>query len=226
MSDGKDWKVLASAKDYKRIFDNDEGPNTGGMGAISPVPFADEAFMKKVVDRILKPTYDGLVSEGHPYKGFLFVGLMNVGGEPFVIEYNVRMGDPETEAIFPRLKTSMLDLLEAIADEKLNQIEIELDDRTAATIFLVSGGYPGDIEKGKAIVLPSNLGQDQWLFQAGTKLVGEEIQTNGGRVIAVTSLGADIPSALDRSRELADEVHFVGKFHRTDIGMDLMRLLS
>ncbi len=226
VSDGKDWKVLASAKDYKRIFDNDEGPNTGGMGAISPVPFADEAFMKKVVDRILKPTYDGLVSEGHPYKGFLFVGLMNVGGEPFVIEYNVRMGDPETEAIFPRLKTSMLDLLEAIADEKLNQIEIELDDRTAATIFLVSGGYPGDIEKGKAIVLPSNLGEDQWLFQAGTKLVGEEIQTNGGRVIAVTSLGADIPSALDRSRKLADDVHFAGKFHRTDIGMDLMRLLS
>jgi phosphoribosylamine--glycine ligase len=224
ISDGKGWKVLASAKDYKRIFDGDEGPNTGGMGAISPVPFADADFMQKVEDRILKPTYDGLIAEGHPYKGFLFVGLMNVNGDPFVIEYNVRMGDPETEAIFPRLKTSMLDLLEAMADGNLGAVDVELDDRTAATIFLVSAGYPGDIEKGKVIVLPSNLEQDQWLFHAGTKTVSNEIQTNGGRVIAVTSLGSDIPAALNRSNELATMVQFDGKFHRKDIGLDLIQL--
>lgn len=222
ISDGKDWKVLASAKDYKRIFDNDEGPNTGGMGAISPVPFADEVFMQKVVDRIMKPTYDGLVLEGHPYKGFLFVGLMNVNGDPFVIEYNVRMGDPETEAIFPRLKTPMLDLLEAMASGNLGDMDVSLDSRTAATIFLVSGGYPGDIEKGKTIAFPETLAEDQWLFQAGTKQDGDNIVTNGGRVIAVTSLGEDIPSALLRSNTLAKEIQFEGKFNRTDIGLDLM----
>ena len=222
ISDGNDWRVLASAKDYKRIFDNDEGPNTGGMGAISPVPFADEVFMQKVSDRILKPTYDGLKLEGHSYKGFLFVGLMNVGGDPFVIEYNVRMGDPETEAIFPRLKTPLLDVLEGIANGKLSDIDIELDHQTAATIFLVSGGYPGEIEKGKQIILPSVIENNQWLFHAGTKHVGEAIHTNGGRVIAVTSLGDDISSALKRSNELAQRVEFEGKFNRTDIGLDLM----
>ena len=224
ISDGKDWKILASAKDYKRIFDNDEGPNTGGMGAISPVPFADETFMQKVVDRIMKPTYAGLVAEGHPYKGFLFVGLMNVDGEPFVIEYNVRMGDPETEAIFPRLQTPMLDLLEAMATNSLSSVDVRLDDRTAATIFLVSGGYPGDIEKGKEIQLPAIRGVDQWLFHAGTKQDGNRVVTNGGRVIAVTSLGDDIAAALQRSNELASKIHFEGKFNRTDIGLDLMRL--
>ena len=224
ISDGKDWKILASAKDYKRIFDNDEGPNTGGMGAISPVPFADETFMQKVVDRIMKPTYAGLVAEGHPYKGFLFVGLMNVDGEPFVIEYNVRMGDPETEAIFPRLQTPMLDLLEAMATNSLSSVDVRLDDRTAATIFLVSGGYPGDIEKGKEIQLPAIRGVDQWLFHAGTRQDGNRVVTNGGRVIAVTSLGDDIAAALQRSNELASQIHFEGKFNRTDIGLDLMRL--
>ncbi len=224
ISDGKDWEILASAKDYKRIFDNDEGPNTGGMGAISPVPFADETFMQKVVDRIMKPTYAGLVAEGHPYKGFLFVGLMNVDGEPFVIEYNVRMGDPETEAIFPRLQTPMLDLLEAMATNSLSSVDVRLDDRTAATIFLVSGGYPGDIEKGKEIQLPAIRGVDQWLFHAGTKQDGNRVVTNGGRVIAVTSLGDDIAAALQRSNELASQIHFEGKFNRTDIGLDLMRL--
>jgi phosphoribosylamine--glycine ligase len=223
ISDGQDWQVLASAKDYKRIFDNDEGPNTGGMGAISPVPFADDEFMQKVIDRVLKPTYEGLVSEGHPYKGFLFVGLMNVNGDPFVIEYNVRMGDPETEAIFPRLKTPMLDLLDAMASKKLGEVEVVLDERTAATIFLVSGGYPGDIEKGKVIHFPSSVGENQWLFHAGTKASGDGVVTNGGRVIAVTSLGQDIPSALTRSNALAAEIQFEGKFNRTDIGLDLMK---
>jgi phosphoribosylamine--glycine ligase len=226
ISDGEDWKVLASAKDYKRIFDNDEGPNTGGMGAISPVPFANEDFMQKVVDRVLKPTYDGLKAEGHPYKGFLFVGLMNVDGDPYVIEYNVRMGDPETEAIFPRLQTPMLDMLEAIASGNLAQVDVSLDSRTAATIFLVSGGYPGDFEKGKVIHLPQRLADDQWLFHAGTKQADQELVTNGGRVIAITSLGSDIPQALERSNGLASQVHFDGKFNRTDIGLDLLRYQS
>ncbi len=225
ISDGHDWKILASAKDYKRIFDNDEGPNTGGMGAISPVPFADETFMQKVVERIMKPTYEGLVAEGHPYKGFLFVGLMNVNGDPYVIEYNVRMGDPETEAIFPRLQTPMLDLLEAMANENLSTVDVKLDQRTAATIFLVSGGYPGDIEKGKEIQFPASQGKDQWLFHAGTKHDGNRVVTNGGRVIAVTSLGDNIAAALQRSNELASQIQFDGKFNRTDIGLDLMRLI-
>jgi phosphoribosylamine---glycine ligase len=225
ISDGHDWKILASAKDYKRIFDNDEGPNTGGMGAISPVPFADETFMQKVVERIMKPTYEGLVAEGHPYKGFLFVGLMNVNGDPYVIEYNVRMGDPETEAIFPRLQTPMLDLLEAMATDNLSTVDVKLDQRTAATIFLVSGGYPGDIEKGKEIQFPASQGEDQWLFHAGTKHDGNRVVTNGGRVIAVTSLGDNIAVALQRSNELASQIQFDGKFNRTDIGLDLMRLI-
>jgi phosphoribosylamine--glycine ligase len=225
ISDGHDWKILASAKDYKRIFDNDEGPNTGGMGAISPVPFADETFMQKVVERIMKPTYEGLVAEGHPYKGFLFVGLMNVNGDPYVIEYNVRMGDPETEAIFPRLQTPMLDLLEAMATDNLSTVDVKLDQRTAATIFLVSGGYPGDIEKGKEIQFPASQGKDQWLFHAGTKHDGNRVVTNGGRVIAITSLGDNIAAALQRSNELASQIQFDGKFNRTDIGLDLMRLI-
>ena len=225
ISDGHDGKRLASAKDYKRIFDNDEGPNTGGMGAISPVPFADETFMQKVVERIMKPTYEGLVAEGHPYKGFLFVGLMNVNGDPYVIEYNVRMGDPETEAIFPRLQTPMLDLLEAMATDNLSTVDVKLDQRTAATIFLVSGGYPGDIEKGKEIQFPASQGKDQWLFHAGTKHDGNRVVTNGGRVIAVTSLGDNIAAALQRSNELASQIQFDGKFNRTDIGLDLMRLI-
>ena len=225
ISDGHDWKILASAKDYKRIFDNDEGPNTGGMGAISPVPFADETFMQKVVERIMKPTYEGLVAEGHPYKGFLFVGLMNVNGDPYVIEYNVRMGDPETEAIFPRLQTPMLDLLEAMATDNLSTVDVKLDQRTAATIFLVSGGYPGDIEKGKEIQFPASQGKDQWLFHAGTKHDGNRVVTNGGRVIAVTSLGDNIAAALQRSNELASQIQFDGKFNRTDIGLELMRLI-
>ena len=225
ISDGHDWKILASAKDYKRIFDNDEGPNTGGMGAISPVPFADETFMQKVVERIMKPTYEGLVAEGHPYKGFLFVGLMNVNGDPYVIEYNVRMGDPETEAIFPRLQTPMLDLLEAMATDNLSTVDVKLDQRTAATIFLVSGGYPGDIEKGKEIQFPASQGKDQWLFHAGTKHDGNRVVTNGGSVIAVTSLGDNIAVALQRSNELASQIQFDGKFNSTDIGLDLMRLI-
>ena len=174
------------------------------------------------MERIVRPTIAGLHSENLAYFGFVFFGLINVNGDPYVIEYNVRMGDPETEAIFPRLKTPMLDLLEAMANGNLGDIDVSLDSRTAATIFLVSGGYPGDIEKGKTIVFPENLGENQWLFQAGTKQDREKIVTNGGRVIAVTSLGEDIPSALSRSNTLAKQIEFDGKFNRTDIGLDLL----
>lgn len=228
VSDGDSWQILGSAKDYKRIFDGDQGPNTGGMGAISPVPFADAAFMEKVISRIVKPTFDGLKAEGHPYKGFLFVGLMNVAGDPMVIEYNVRMGDPETEAIFPRLNTPMLDMLTAIAKGNLSTVKIELKEETAATVFLVSGGYPGDIEKGKTIQIPATYqwqtadSNKQWLFHAGTKMQGDDVVTNGGRVIAITSLGKDIADALIRSNEMAQTVEFEGKFHRKDIGLDLL----
>lgn len=223
ISDGDSWQVLASAKDYKRIFNNDQGSNTGGMGAISPVPFADENFMEKVKSRILTPSFEGMKAEGHPYTGFLFVGLMNVGGDPFVIEYNVRMGDPETEAIFPRLKTPLIDILHAMASGGLSKISIDLDSRTAASIFLVSGGYPGEICKGEVITLPSSLPEkDQWIFHASTILHQGILKTNGGRVIAVTSLGKDIKQALERSNSLAHQISFNNKFNRTDIGLDLL----
>lgn len=224
IGDGDNYRILASAKDYKRIFDGDLGPNTGGMGAISPVPFADAEFMSKVENEIIKPTFEGLRKDGNPFKGFLFLGLMNVGGQPKVIEYNVRMGDPETEAIFPRLKTDMIEMLMAIADGGIDQLALEIDERTAATIFLVSGGYPGDIEKGKVIHIDElKIKENQFVYHAGTKTNGSEIVTNGGRVIAVTSLNSDIKSALSDSNELAETINFDGKFYRRDIGLDLLR---
>lgn len=225
VGDGHSYKILASAKDYKRIFDGDEGPNTGGMGAISPVPFADQLFMSKVENEIIKPTFDGLNAEGNPFKGFLFLGLMNVDGNPKVIEYNVRMGDPETEAIFPRLKTDMLDLLEGMADGNIDSVNLEIDSRTAATIFLVSGGYPGAIEKGKKITIPtsSEIGENQIIFHAGTTVKEGEFITNGGRVIAVTSLNENIELALSDSTKLANKIEFEGKFNRKDIGLDLLQ---
>jgi phosphoribosylamine--glycine ligase len=223
IGDGENYRILASAKDYKRIFDGDLGPNTGGMGAISPVPFANEVFMSKVENEIIKPTFEGLRKEGNPFKGFLFLGLMNVAGQPKVIEYNVRMGDPETEAIFPRLKTDMIEMLLAIANGGVDQLALEIDKRTAATIFLVSGGYPGDIEKGKTIHIDElKTKENQFVYHAGTKLANGEIVTNGGRVIAVTSLNADIKSALSDSNELAELINFDGKFYRRDIGLDLL----
>ena len=225
IGDGNSYRVLASAKDYKRIFDNDEGPNTGGMGAISPVPFADDAFMLKVENEIIRPTFEGLKSEGNPFKGFLFLGLMNVAGQPKVIEYNVRMGDPETEAIFPRLKTDMLEMLTGIAVGNIGELALEIDSRTAATIFLVSGGYPGNIEKGKKITLPKDIeiGSNQFVFHAGTAMKDLDLVTNGGRVIAVTSLNDKIELALEDSNKLASEIHFDGKFNRKDIGLDLLK---
>lgn len=223
VSDGETWRMLASAKDYKRIGEGDTGPNTGGMGAISPVPFADDEFMQKVANRIAIPTFEGLKKEGHPYKGFLFMGLMNCNGEPIVIEYNVRMGDPETEAIFPRLKTDMVDFVNAIARGGLNEVPVELDERTAATVFLVSAGYPGDIEKGKVMDIPPP-GAQSFFFHAGTKLQDGKVVTNGGRVLAITSLSKSIGLAAEISLVAAETVKYEGKNYRKDIGRDLEAL--
>lgn len=223
VSDGQSWKMLASAKDYKRIGEGDTGPNTGGMGAISPVPFADETFMQIVADRIATPTFEGLKKEGHPFRGFLFMGLMNCGGEPKVIEYNVRMGDPETEAIFPRLRTDMLQLVNAIARGGLDGVPVELDPRTAATVFLVSAGYPGDIEKGKPMNIPQP-GAQSYFFHAGTINDNGTVVTNGGRVLAITSLSHSISLAAEISLVAAETVKYEGKYYRKDIGRDLEAL--
>lgn len=232
VSDGDDYKILGSAKDYKRIFDKDLGPNTGGMGAISPVPFADLTFMKKVEDEIIRPTLEGLAEKGHPYKGFLFLGLMNVNGEPKVIEYNVRMGDPETEAIFPRLECDMIELLLSIAKGGISEIDFELKPQTAATVFSVAGGYPANVEKGHEITFTTTkiagkmTDQDGYIFHAGTKNFNQKIITNGGRVIAVTCLGDSIEEATEKAYELLSKVQFEGKFNRTDIGKDLLKYLN
>lgn len=222
VSDGKHWKILGSAKDYKRIGEGDTGPNTGGMGAISPVPFADAAFMDKVRQRIIEPTLAGMRQEHHPFRGFLFLGLMNHAGEPSVIEYNVRMGDPETEAIFPRLKTDMLSLVKAMATGGLDSLHLEMDPRCAATVFLVSEGYPGEIQKGRSILLPLE-GSDTFLFHAGTKAVDGQVHTNGGRVLAVTALAGKSDEAISKAMELAGQVWFDGMYYRRDIGRDLLQ---
>lgn len=225
LTDGKSYKILPEAKDYKRIGEGDTGPNTGGMGAISPVPFADETFMKKVEERIIRPTVTGLQKENIKYKGFIFIGLMNVGGDPFVIEYNVRMGDPESEVVLPRIKTDLLEILIAAADEKLDQIDIEIENRTAVTIMLTSQGYPGRYEKGKLISGLEN-NQESIILHAGT-LKNQEGNyiTNGGRVIAVTSLDHEMNKALEKSFEIAEHIQFEGKYYRKDIGKDLVQYL-
>jgi len=223
LTDGKSYKILPEAKDYKRIGEGDTGPNTGGMGAVSPVPFADETFMKKVEERVIKPTIAGLQKENIKYKGFIFIGLMNVGGNPFVIEYNVRMGDPETEVVLPRIKTDILDLLIAIADEKLDKVKIEIDERTAVTVMLVSQGYPDKSEKGKIISGLENVNGSLILHAGTTRNAKGNIITNGGRVIAVTSLDSDISQALQKSFENAEKIQFEGKYYRKDIGKDLLQ---
>ena len=224
VSDGNNYKILGSAKDYKRIGEGDTGLNTGGMGAISPVPFADATFMQKVEDRIVKPTLAALRNSGNPYKGFLFLGLMNDDGEPQVIEYNVRMGDPETEAIFPRLKTDMVSMLMGIANGNLGDIDFELDSRSAATVFVVSEGYPGSIQKGKKMNLGVETIEDsQYVFHAGVKLDGTDLITNGGRVTAVTVLEETLDLAITQAQKLASEVNFEGATYRKDIGLDLLK---
>lgn len=222
ITDGKDYRILPVAKDYKRIGEGDTGLNTGGMGAISPVPFADEVFMQKVEDRIIRPTVEGLQKDSIPYNGFIFFGLINVGGEPMVIEYNARMGDPETEAVMLRIKSDFVDLLVGAAEGTLGTKTIEIDPRSAATVMLVSGGYPGSYEKGKVIA-----GLDQMdgsiAFHAGTTFKDGKVCTDGGRVIAVSSYGQNMNDALACSYKNAAKLSFDGMYYRKDLGFDLQK---
>jgi len=220
LTDGKNYKILPTAKDYKRIGEGDTGLNTGGMGAVSPVPFADEVLMKKIEDRIVKPTIQGLQNDNIEYKGFVFIGLIKVKDEPFVIEYNVRMGDPETEVVIPRLKTDLVELFLALKEQKLDQIELEIDPRSAVTVMVVSGGYPEDYQKGKEISGLENV-QNSIVFHAGTKFDKDKIVTNGGRVLAFTSFGNDFKEALKISYQNIEKIHFENMYYRRDIGFDL-----
>jgi phosphoribosylamine--glycine ligase len=219
LTDGRTWRLLPEAKDYKRIGEGDTGLNTGGMGAVSPVPFADATFMDKVRSRIVEPTIAGLAAEGIPYNGFIFLGLISVGGEPYVIEYNARMGDPETEVVFPRIASDVAALLHATAHGTLDQVPFAVRPEAAATVFLVSGGYPGSYVRGKVIT-----GLDQVTgaiaFHAGTKAQEGAVLTDGGRVIAVTALGADLDAALQQALANAERIQFDGKYFRRDIGWE------
>lgn len=220
LTDGNHYVMLPEAKDYKRVGEGDKGLNTGGMGAISPVPFADDAFMKKVISKIVEPTIAGLKKDNYNYKGFVFIGIMKTGDEPFVIEYNCRMGDPETEVILPRIKNDLLELLTATAQGKLNTIKIDLDDRFATTIVAVSGGYPNDYQKGYEISGMAKNSSDEFLFHSGTKEDKGKIITNGGRVICATAMADDLEESLAKSRELIDLVQFEDKYYRRDIGFE------
>jgi phosphoribosylamine---glycine ligase len=220
LTDGKSYKLLPTAKDYKRIGEGDTGLNTGGMGAVSPVPFADAVFMEKIENRIVKPTIEGLKNEGIDYKGFVFIGLIKVGDDPFVIEYNVRMGDPETEVVISRLKSDLVKLFTAVADQKLDDVSLEIDERSAATIMVVSGGYPEDYEKGKAITGINEI-KDSIPFHAGTKIENGNVVTSGGRVIAVTSYGDNYMEAIKKSYQSIDKLNFDKMYFRKDIGFDL-----
>ena len=220
LTDGMEYLILPEAKDYKRVGEGDTGPNTGGMGAVSPVPFVDEVLMKKVEERIIKPTIAGIGKRGFAYKGFVFFGLIKVDGEPFVIEYNCRMGDPETEVVMPRLKNDLVELLKAADEGTLGLHRIEMDPRSAATVILVSGGYPGDYEKGELISGLERV-EGSIAFHAGTKATADGVVTNGGRVIAVTSYGDGFDEALVFSNRNAEVIKFEGKYYRKDIGFDL-----
>lgn len=221
LTDGENYKILPSAKDYKRIGEGDIGLNTGGMGAISPVPFADQAYLDKVEELVVKPTVAGLKADGIDYKGFIFIGLMNHNGNPSVVEYNVRMGDPETEVVIPRIKSDLLDLFEGVANQTLNEKTFEVDERTATTVMLVSGGYPEAYEKGK-VMTGFDAVENGLAFHAGTKQDGDNVVTSGGRVLALTSFGDTIEEALVLSFANAEKINFEKKNYRKDIGFDLV----
>ncbi len=220
LTDGQHFKVLPTAKDYKRIGEGDTGLNTGGMGAVSPVPFADIVLLEKIKTRIVKPTVEGLQKDGIEYIGFVFIGLIIVKGEPIVIEYNVRMGDPETEVVVPRIKSDLVELFQAVADGKLNEVSLEIDERSATTVMIVSGGYPEEYEKGKEILGLDKV-EGSLVFHAGTKLENGKVVTNGGRVLAVTSFGNDFQEAIKKSYQNIDKLHFDKMYFRKDIGFDL-----
>jgi len=221
LTDGTSYKILPSAKDYKRIGEGDKGLNTGGMGAISPVPFADQAFLNKVEELIVKPTILGLQKDGIDYRGFIFIGLMNDNGSPSVVEYNVRMGDPETEVVLPRIQSDLFDLFDGVANQNLEEKEFSVTDKIATTVMLVSGGYPESYEKG-AVISGLDNRKDSIIFHAGTKIKEEAIVTNGGRVLAVTSLADSIQEALGQSYKTIDSIHFEKMNYRKDIGFDLV----
>lgn len=221
LTDGEHYKILPEAKDYKRIGEGDTGLNTGGMGSVSPVPFADEVFMKKVEERIIIPTVDGLKKENIPYKGFIFIGLMNCEGEPYVIEYNCRMGDPETESVMPRIESDFVDLLLGVAEGNLDTKELTISDKIAATVVCVAGGYPGEYLKNKVITGIENVRESQ-VFHAGTSMQGEDVITTGGRVLAVTTLQDNLFNALQQATADASRIYYDGMYFRKDIGFDLL----
>lgn len=223
LTDGKDYVILPEAKDYKRIGDNDTGPNTGGMGAVSPVVFADKVFLKKVEDNVIKPTINGLNKESIPYKGFIFIGLMNVKGEPYVIEYNARMGDPETQAVLPRIKSDLVTLLLAAGKGELKNVSIETDPNYAVTLSMVSGGYPGDYAKGK-VITGLNKVSETVAFHAGTKNNQNSVVTDGGRVISMMAMGRDLVTAREKAYQGASLLAWEGLYFRKDIGLDLLAL--
>ena len=220
LTDGQQYKILPTAKDYKRIGEGDTGLNTGGMGAISPVPFADSVLLDKIETRIVKPTVEGLQKDGIDYKGFIFIGLIIVKGEPIVIEYNVRMGDPETEVVIPRIKSDLVELFQAVANGNLNDVSLAIDQRSATTVMIVSGGYPEEYEKGKEIFGLDKM-EDSLVYHAGTKIENGKLVTNGGRVLAITSFGNDFQEAIKKSYQNIDKLHFDKMYFRKDIGKDL-----